>query len=64
MIKIFNVHATWITKGGNKGELNRKWVGPDIDTVHDSVLEHLRCDLRFSAHSDLDIQIWAPSTPS
>lgn len=64
MIKIFNVRATWTTKGGNKGELNRKWVGHDIDSVHDSVLEHLRADRRFSAHDDLDIQIWAPSVHS
>lgn len=60
MIKIFNVHATWQTKSGRKGELSRSYTGDSIEDVHAKVRNHLRADRRFSAVRALDITVKAP----
>jgi hypothetical protein len=60
MIKIFNVHATWQTKGGRKGELSRSYVGNSIEDVQAKVRSHLHADRRFSAVRALDITVRAP----
>jgi hypothetical protein len=57
-IKAFNVHATWRTKSGRKGELKRSYIGETAKDVHDKVLRHLKADSRFDARHELDVQVW------
>jgi len=56
-ILIFHVHATWQTKSGRKGKLNRNYVGKSTDHVMEIVRSHLRADRRFSAVRALDIKV-------
>ena len=60
-IKLFNVHATWQTKSGRKGELKRTYVGETPEQVMELVRSHLRADRRFSAVRALDIKVTAPT---
>lgn len=62
MLKGFYVHATWVTKGGRKGELKRSYIGNSTEDVLTKVQGHLRADRRFSTHRALDIQVRAHNT--